>query len=195
MKMVFKLSFALALVGLLASVPREASAETTYFTPRSVLAEFFPKSDKVTYIRFTPTRDQRAAIAKQLGYALSRKTYVIYVALTAGQVDGYAFIDDQMGQHLPITFAVQLTASGAVARQEIMVYREPRGDEVRDARFRKQFEGKTVDDPIRANKDIDCISGATISSHAIAIGVKRAVVLFDAATAGGQTTLVAKAKP
>ena len=64
-------------------------------------------------------------------------------------------------------------------RQEIVVYREARGDEVRDEHFRAQFVGKGADDAIDTDSDIQVVSGATISSRAMAVGVKRAVVLFD----------------
>ena len=64
-------------------------------------------------------------------------------------------------------------------RQEIVVYRESRGDEVRDERFRAQFVGKSAADAIDTDSDIQAVSGATISSRAMAVGVKRAVVLFD----------------
>jgi len=101
------------------------------------------------------------------------------VATTAGQVDGYAFIDDEIGQHEPITFAVRLSAAGVVDRQEVLVYREAFGDEIRDPRFRKQFVGKRPSDACRLGVDIDAVSGATISSESMARGVKRALVLFD----------------
>ena len=59
------------------------------------------------------------------------------------------------------------------------MYREARGDEVRDLNFRKQFVGKTATDPIAPDRDIAVVSGATISSRAMAVGVKRALVLFE----------------
>jgi electron transport complex protein RnfG len=68
-----------------------------------------------------------------------------------------------------------------------MVYREPRGDEVRDARFRKQFEGKTAQDPLRLDRDIDAVSGATISSASTAVAVRRAAVLVEELTAEAST--------
>ena len=104
MKLVFKFAFAVVLAVSFLGLEGHARAEATYFTTRSVLKEFFPNSDKVTFIRFTPTRAQRARIAKKLGYALPRTTYVFYVALSGDEVDGYAFVDEQMGQHLPISF-------------------------------------------------------------------------------------------
>ena len=68
-----------------------------------------------------------------------------------------------------------------------MVYREPRGDEVRDPRFRKQFEGKTAQDPLRLGRDIDAVSGATVSSASLATGVHRAAVLVEELALGLST--------
>jgi electron transport complex protein RnfG len=189
MKVVFNfVVITLIITPLLGTAPA-AWGEARYFTTKSLLKELFPDSDKVGYEVFTPTRRQRAALRKRLGYRLARKRYVFYVATTGTEVDGYAFIDDQMGQHQPITFAVMLSPDGAVLRQEVVTYREQRGGEIRDERFRKQFVGKTVDDPISADDDIDCVSGATISSRAIAVGVRRAVVLFDEFFGGRESTV------
>jgi Na+-translocating ferredoxin:NAD+ oxidoreductase RnfG subunit len=66
-----------------------------------------------------------------------------------------------------------------VQRQEIVIYREARGDEVRDEHFRRQFVGKSARDACEVEQDIVAVSGATISSRAMAVGVKRALVLFD----------------
>ncbi|MFO0577928.1 MAG: FMN-binding protein [Polyangia bacterium] len=171
---------ALAVVGggvVLAERP--ARAQTTYFTPRAVLAEFFPSSQVVTYQRFELTAEQRERLAQRLGYPPRKPSYTIYIAKTNDQVDGYAVIDEEQGQHLPITFAVKLSKTGAVQRQEILVYRERYGDEVRDPRFRAQFQGKTASDPLRHGEEVIAVSGATISSRAMAIGVRRVLVMVD----------------
>ena len=120
-------------------------------------------------------------VEARLGYTLPRDSYTIFIATTGEHVDGYAVIDDELGEHLPITFAVKLSPTGVVERQEIVAYREPRGDEVRDERFRRQFQGKSVRDGVRAGEDIVTIGGATISSRSMAVGVKRVLVLVDEA--------------
>jgi hypothetical protein len=178
--------------GWLGAAPA-ARADTTYFTTRQVLAEFFPKSDKVTYKQFTLADDQAARLKQKLGSAPAKKTYTFYVATTGDQVDGYALVDDELGQHQPITYGVKLSAAGAVERVEIMVYRESRGDEVRDKRFLKQFAGRTSRDALRLNTDVVAISGATISSNSMAVGVKRAVALFDECLAPAKTAAAAEA--
>ncbi len=164
---------------LLTATEAPARAQATYISTRDLLADFFHNSERVTFRKVTLDAAERARLTARLGYAPARPTYTFYVALSGARIDGYAFIDDELGEHLPITFAVKLSAAGVVERQEIVTYREARGDEVREDRFRRQFVGKTARDPIVTGADIAAISGATISSRAMAKGVKRAVVLFE----------------
>ncbi len=158
---------------------RPAQAQTAYTSTREVLTNFFRSSQSVTYRKVELGSSERARVKAKLGYEVPRSTYTFYVAQTSGKIDGYAIIDEENGEHLPITFAVKIATNGTVERQEVVAYREARGDEVRDLSFRKQFVGKGVDDPIAVERDIAVVSGATISSRAMAVGVRRAVVLFD----------------
>lgn len=171
------LRFLLAGVGLLPVW--QAHAQATYFTPRQVLADFFPTSKTVTYQKVTPTPAQRTQIEARLGVPLPRQAYTIYLAKTDERIDGYAILDDENGQHLPISFGVKFSPTGSVERQEILIYRERYGDEIRDPRFRQQFVGKTPQDALRPGEDVIAVSGATISSRAMAIGVRRCLVLLD----------------
>ncbi len=155
------------------------AAAQTFFTPRAILADFFPQSQGVTYRKFELSAELRARLEPRLGYPLPKPSYTFYVAKTGERIDGYAIIDEEMGQHLPITFAVKFSPQGAVQRQEIMVYRERYGDEVRDNRFRQQFVGKTPSDSLRPGEDVVAVSGATISSRAMALGVRRSLLLLD----------------
>lgn len=172
--------FSLALVvWLFVGLSLPARAAGNFFTTPQVLKEFFPKSERVTYrkVKLGPT--ELAAVQGRLGYKPAKSEYVIFVATTGAQVDGYAVIDDELGQHEQITFAVKLSPAGVVERHEVMVYRESYGEEITDSRFRRQFQGKTAKDPVRAGVDIDVVTGATISSRSMAIGVRRALVLVD----------------
>ena len=64
-----------------------------------------------------------------------------------------------------------------VREARALEYTAQRGEEVCSPRFSRQFEGKTPDAPIRVGKDIDAITGATISSRAMANGVRRIICL------------------
>ena len=76
---------------------------------------------------------------------------------------GCFMIDDVIGKHEFITYAVGINPDGSIRQIEIMNYRENYGDEIRDKRWRRQFIGKTASSTLKLNKDIKNISGATLS--------------------------------
>src|SRR5262245_115425 len=165
MKIVFKFKMPLLIAAALLCAEPAARAQTTYYSTRDLLSDFFHASQSVNYRKVAIGSADRAKLQQRLGYIPPRPSYTFYVASSGAKIDGYALIDEEMGEHQPITFAVKISPTGVVERQEIVVYREPRGDEVRDERFRKQFVGKSSRDPIAMGRDIVAISGATISSR------------------------------
>jgi FMN-binding domain len=90
-------------------------------------------------------------------------------------------IDEVIGKHEMVTYAVALSPTGSILGIEILEYVESYGYEVAEPEWRKQFVGKTVNDPIKLNQDIQNISGATLSCKHITDGVKRVTVLYDLA--------------
>lgn len=187
------LGLAMLAVSLMPPSSARADTDVSYFTTRSVLRAFFPKSEKVSFRTVDLTPELKQRITRRLGYAPAAEHYTIFVATTRQDVDGYAIIDDQLGEHQPITFATKLSPRAVVERVEIVTYREPRGDEVRDARFREQFVGKTARDPLRLNHGIDAVTGATVSSAAAVVAVRRAAVLVDEVMVGATVTSAADA--
>jgi electron transport complex protein RnfG len=184
-KTVIKSIFSWAALWLVVLGATAAYANAKDFTtPQALLSEQFHGSERVTYLRVRLEPSQRAHVEGRLGRALPKPEYTFFVATTHGQIDGYALFDDQLGQHEPISFATFFDATGQITRVEIVAYREPFGDGVRAERFRKQFVGRSAQSHFRTGSDIDIISGATISSRSLCIGVERAAVLFDAAVRG-----------
>ena len=90
-------------------------------------------------------------------------------------------IDEVVGKHEMITYAVAISPTGSVQGIEILEYVESYGYEVAEPQWRKQFVGKTINDPIKLNQDIQNIGGATLSCKHITDGVKRITVLYDLA--------------
>jgi hypothetical protein len=88
---------------------------------------------------------------------------------------GWFIVDQVVGKHDFIPFALALDAHGAVKDVEILEYREAYGSDVTNARWRAQFLGKTHESQLKLTKDIENISGATLSSKHITDGVRRLV--------------------
>ena len=94
---------------------------------------------------------------------------------------GVLFLDQVLGKHEYITWALAVNGNGTVRDVEILDYRETYGSEVRNANWRAQFVGKAHGAELKLNRDIKNISGATLSCRHITDGVKRLLVTYDVA--------------
>lgn len=155
----------------------------TWFTQEALFSSFFP-GEATASTTWTPTAQERSAIRETLGYPVPLPTYTWTQAGPADAPRSFALVDEQLGQHEPITFGIKLRADCVIERIEVMVYREAYGDGVRAETFRKQFEGKTAKDALRVGKDIELVSGATVSSRSLATGARRAAALCEVWRAG-----------
>jgi Na+-translocating ferredoxin:NAD+ oxidoreductase RnfG subunit len=91
----------------------------------------------------------------------------------------WLIIDEVVGKHEMITYAVGIAPNGSILGIEILEYVESYGYEIAEAHWRQQFAGKTIKDPIKLNQDIKNIGGATLSCKHLTDGVKRVLTLYD----------------
>jgi hypothetical protein len=158
---------------------QEMSMAEVYLTEEEALKLMFPKSDRIKKDLLRVSTDKKIVIEERIGWKFPEDSFEVYVGETGTQVDGYALVQNTIGKHKPMTYMVGVDTHGRVSNVELLVFREARGSEVRTKRFNVQYEGKTVLDPVRINKDIINISGATMSVRSISAGVKRVLVLID----------------
>lgn len=143
----------------------------TYLTVEQAQKLIFPGA-ALTPAAVALTPEQRKAIEKASDLRLRTDPKVWRVA-----GGGWFIADEVLGKHEYITYAVGLNANGAVKQIEILEYRESYGGEVRAAKWRAQFSGKTAQAPLRLDQDIKNISGATLSSRHVTEGVRRVLAL------------------
>lgn len=138
-----------------------------------------PKSERIRkdVIKLSP--EKKSHIEERIGWKFPEQSFEIYIGETGTQVDGYALVQNTIGKHKPMTYMVGIDSKGQVSDVELLVFRESRGSEIRQKRFNAQYEGKTVLDPVRINKDIINITGATMSVRSMSAGIKRVLVLVD----------------
>ena len=94
---------------------------------------------------------------------------------------GWFIVDEVVGKHEMITYAIGITPSGTVKSIEIMEYVESYGYQVAEASWHNQFSGKRATDVIKLNHDIQNIAGATLSCKHLTDGVKRVMVMYELA--------------
>ena len=158
---------------LAAPVPYVAYAEI-YLTEQQAANILFPGVVlKSSWIDLTS--DEIKAIQKNSG----ERVLTPHVRTWWGPNHEVVIIDRVLGKHEYITYAVAISAEGEVKGVEIIEYRETYGGEIREVGWRKKFVGKTLRDPLKIDKDIPNISGATLSSVHITNGVRRLLHTYE----------------
>jgi len=94
---------------------------------------------------------------------------------------GWFIIDEVLGKHEMVKYALAILPNGSIKGIEIMAYVESYGYEVADAAWRQQFVGKTSVAPLKLKQDIQNLSGATLSCKHLTDGVKRLMVMYELA--------------
>ncbi len=158
---------------------QEMAIAETFMSEEEGVKIMLPKSERIRkdVIKLSP--EQKAQIEERIGWKFPEQSFEIYIGETGTQIDGYALVQNTIGKHKPMTYMVGIDSKGQVSNVELLVFRESRGSEIRQKRFNAQYEGKTVLDPVRINKDIINISGATMSVRSMSAGIKRVLVLVD----------------
>ena len=158
---------------------QEMTHAEVFLSEEEALKLMFPKSERIRrdVIRLTPER--KTQIEERIGWKFPEEDFEVHIGETGAHIDGYVVLQNTIGKHKPMTYMVGVDDRGRVSDIELLVFREARGSEVRTKRFNSQYEGKTVLDPVRINKDIINISGATMSVRSMSAGIKRVLVLID----------------
>lgn len=159
--------------------PQELMQEDVYLTNEEAARLMFPESDTIRHEVLTLTPDQKTLVEGRIKWRFPEEYFECFIGETKGKVDGWAIIQHTIGKHKPMSYMVGVDPDGEVMNVEVLTYRESRGSEVRTKRFNYQFNGKDVHDPIRINRDVINISGATMSVRSMSAGVKRVLVLVD----------------
>jgi len=146
-----------------------------YLTKEQAFELAFPGADHIDKDKKWLTDEQRNRIGELSMHTISENRMTWYVGIKDGKPMGYLFIDNVIGKSFPITFMVVLNVDGTVRDVEVMVYREPRGWEVRFKSFLSQFSGKKADSDYR---DINSITGATLSVRSMVRGVQKAAAAY-----------------
>ena len=90
----------------------------------------------------------------------------------------YALMDNVLGKSMPITFLVILNNEGNILATELIKYREAYGGEVGNKNWLAQFTHFNDTTDFKVGKNIDGISGATISVNSLSKGIQKMAVLF-----------------
>jgi len=147
-----------------------------YLTVEQAQKTIFP-GKSLTAAPVKLTGPQRKAIEQASGVRVLHDEQQVW-RISGG---GWFIVDEVVGKHEFITYAVGLNANGSVKQIEVMDYRETYGGEIRNESWRSQFVGKTSRSTLKLDNDIKNIGGATLSCRHITDGVKRLLAFYEIA--------------
>lgn len=113
-----------------------------------------------------------------------------FAAIKGGKVVAYVVPAESKGYGGAIKMVTAVSIDGKVLDYKILAHNETPGlgDKASTSKFRKQFAGKTPQDlevvKVPTDKNIQALTGATITSRAVTKGIKEAVEQVAAYAAG-----------
>ena len=152
-----------------------------YMTTEAAQKQMFPDASAFVAhpVRLTDAQKSVVEIAAKVRMRFPEQP--VWQVLADGRPAGWFVLDEVYGKHEFITYAVALDASGAVRGVEILDYRETHGGEIRNPKWRAQFNGVRHGAALKLDEDIQNISGATLSCKHIAEGVRRVLAIHAVA--------------
>ncbi len=135
-------------------------AEAVYQKPEDFLSETF--AGKVPEPAVIWLQGERKTFTQQL---LGHRYPSLRVRYWRDQQRS-AWVLEEIGKDLPITIGLVVN-DGHLEKVKVLVFRESRGWEIRHPFFTDQFKGAGLDQSKELDRDIDGISGATLSVRAM----------------------------
>ncbi len=137
------------------------------------ITSIFAGCDEIFVERLTLTPDEKEMLENRLQTRIVENFFDVFIGKKEGSINKYAIISDEMGCFHPITFIMSMKPNGKIDKVSVMIYRESRGKDIIKKRFLYQYKGKSLKSPIRINKDIINVSGATKSVRGVNRGVRK----------------------
>ena len=150
-----------------------------YLTEEQALDLVFPECDEIAIDEFLMNAEEKLNLEKLLGRRLYEDGFKVYIGKNKGTIQGYAITTEEIGKFHPFTFIVGVKPNGKISNIAVLVYRESLGGEIVRKRFLYQFIGKSFKDPIRINKDVINVTGATMSVQCMCAGVRKVLAVVD----------------
>ena len=113
---------------------------------------------------------------ENLGHETVRSKQVSFFVAPSGEM---VVIDQVLGKHEFITYAIGILPSGKVKQIEILEYKETYGLEIKREEWKKQFYEKGKEAEFKLGQNIKNIGGATLSCKHITDGVRRILQTYE----------------
>ncbi len=142
--------------------------------PVLALAEVYITGEEATRKLFPAIQEYKIE-----NYSIDNQEVKVYTVISEQKIIGWAVILNEMGKVKPITFLVGIDNKSKILGVYVLEFRDLFGSEIRRRSFLRQFIGKTIKNSLTVGRDIDAVTGATISSRAASSAVRKSLKLIE----------------
>jgi thiamine biosynthesis lipoprotein len=150
-----------------------------YLTKAESVASAFPEAVKAREWARLLSREETATLDKKLRRRIPDGGYYVYLAEDGEGPIGIGVLTAEVGKTQNFYFLVALDMQRRVRGIEVLKYQETHGGEIRRRRFLNQFLGRGQDKKFRLMREIENISGSTLSAQAVVRGVRKAQAVVE----------------
>ena len=141
------------------------------------IKSYYNKEIKITNSKFPISKKIKKNIQNQVKQKFYREQIYCWMIEIDGK-QNYALLDNTLGKTMPITFLVIFNENKEVIHSKIIKYREAYGGEISGKKWLSQFIGMKSDSLYKFRKEIDGITGATISVRSFTKGINKLSLLL-----------------
>lgn len=166
------------LVILIFSLSSKINSQEIRERIEKVISEEFEKKVFIDYEKYIlPVKLKQKIENKARQRFFGEFVYILRI-YNNEKLEAAALLDNVPGKELPITFIVIFNRDGKIRLTDVVKYREPYGGAVQSEAWTSQFKGKDNISGYKIGKDIDGITGATISVKSVTAGVHKLSLLY-----------------
>ena len=139
----------------------------------------YGKDIQVDFKKWNPPQEIKIYSEKKARSRFMFDHVYIWKISESNSLVGVAILDNVLGKSLPITYLTCFNMDGQLINAHIVKYREDYGYEVGNRRWLNQFLGLNASSDYKVGKNIDGISGATISVNSVTRGINRSAIIVE----------------
>ena len=145
--------------------------------PEIVMQEIFPDT-KIEIKNIILSPDEISETKKLSGMKQEEKLVSFYLAKNGEQIIGYGYADIHYVRTHPEVVLYAINPSGEIVKVEVLSFKEP-PEYKPSEKWLNLFKGKSMEkNTLLLRKDIDAISGATLTARAVTNHSRKALALW-----------------
>ena len=142
-----------------------------------VINNYYNQDIEIQELKFKISKKIKNQIQNQIKQKFYRDQ-IYYWTIKIDDKKHYALMDNTIGKTMPITFLIIFNENQEVIHSSIIKYREAYGGEISGKNWLAQFIGMKQDSLYKHGKEIDGITGATLSVKSFTKGISKLSLLL-----------------